>query len=727
MAAQTQLGIPTLDDSMELATSPFQNVEDLELDFDQMENQELHSDNMMNDTAEADAFIDDMMHGDEVVEVLEDENMVEDQQTGHDLRGNDFEMDENHQDAHHPAAPQDDDILYDDDEATETVEETFHQGDVQHPAEHDALLDVPSLEPEILTPQHETLGLSKETGLEDAPEPVFAASEDPAPTEFVYDGTGEEDTFAQGEEVSANASEGRASIPEGQVEPPQENQIAQVPESEADDQNRQEHSADEVPVKAVSETAACEPGDEALVEDSAVQEALHAIRLNWGGKEFPLFPSTDGDASQSFVADASLAYEPLSKLLGECHHVIQAELERAFQDELVLDVDALGLHICEDSKYAEQISIAHVVEVYLLLKRNESDEDIAPLPCRISSRTCLRSQFDYLLDAAKQSRTFSSIMNESDPNSPATETEDNGVLDTAEEPLAEDGSLHDTAPNDTDAPAPDDVAELYGDHGAAEAPSEAQGDGDVHEAGEDHTGGLQDSEVGEATATIDDIGAVPEDLPLQHDAVKPSLPDDRLEHQDVYAEEDLFEDLADDVEQAAGQDGEQQVITEAGSASSHTVEDDSKLHEEDFNTAEPYGEGLYDEDDQATLEATVSGAEDADSEQHPAEEDVIDIFDNLDDEAPEAQTGDVTETSPAGQPVTEIVDTDDTLTHTQDFDHDIQSVNNNHDGANPDSVTMPPITPQKAVPSKRKASDEEDDDLLDFDFDTPEPKRARAS
>ena len=73
---------------------------------------------------------------------------------------------------------------------------------------------------------------------------------------------------------------------------------------------------------------------------------LHTVKVNYQDNEICLFPPTDDDESEMFfLSDVSLAHQGLDKLLCACRDVLVGAIED--DDELVLDVASLGLHISE--------------------------------------------------------------------------------------------------------------------------------------------------------------------------------------------------------------------------------------------------------------------------------------------------------------------------------------------------------------------------------------------
>jgi hypothetical protein len=87
-------------------------------------------------------------------------------------------------------------------------------------------------------------------------------------------------------------------------------------------------------------------GDETREQHQTL--SLHTVKVNYQGNDICLFPPTERDDSEMFfLSDTTLAYQTLDKLLSACREVLAGSI--GDDDELVLDVASLGLHISEVS------------------------------------------------------------------------------------------------------------------------------------------------------------------------------------------------------------------------------------------------------------------------------------------------------------------------------------------------------------------------------------------
>ena len=74
--------------------------------------------------------------------------------------------------------------------------------------------------------------------------------------------------------------------------------------------------------------------------------SLHPVKVTYQDNEICLFPPGKDDSSEMFfLSDTSLAKQSLDKLLSSCRDILAGTI--GDDDELVLDVASLGLHISE--------------------------------------------------------------------------------------------------------------------------------------------------------------------------------------------------------------------------------------------------------------------------------------------------------------------------------------------------------------------------------------------
>jgi len=702
----------SLEDKMDLASSPFphlEDVEDLDFEFDQMDNRppDPTTDNMMDDATEpGDANEETAVQGD--VEFFEDETKGE--EGGDQYASNEFAMHEVAEDDQED----EEEILYEDEEDSTVIinkpddenekylqnpeqdtedlfetDETLDSGPVDdsahqetaagqdtgtHPGEKQAEDD---LKPQQDTDQ--TVVDENQTTRDDGDGPTV----DPTVTEYLEDP--DLDRPAQPTEADLQVEESYEDALD------EEGAISVFPEHDnADD------SAPPVSAETIPQGRAVEVQDNVRV----LREDLHSVRVVYQGIEYSLFPPTGDDSTSYFLEDSSLAIQPFDMLLKSCREVVGKPEELDHHDELVLDVPTMGLHICEDSKYASQIKLSDVVEVYLSLHRNENREEIQPLYCSLTTRVCLSTQFSWLRDQAKEGFTFSQI---------AAQHVDTPVEES----------------DDTDPALTQDFVE--------EQPKDSM----------ETTAGKQSEDSNDAGYSADGQG-------LQSDPRRPSddLPvtsgvfEEAAGADNAYTFEDpqLESGVVPPIEE--GQDAIFDPITAAEpepAHSSYDAEPDTVAPEPEADAEvseffqDAIDEPIEDEqedvqeraEDQSILREAVAEEQTGAQSLLAGEEDRDNTFDNRNDyDADEFLIKSDDES--AGEADAKL--DDDAATEAQNILP--PATNGNHangdrlpiDGT--DSSAVPPTTPSKKT-AKRKVSDEEDDFVLDLD--TPEPKRRRPS
>jgi len=422
-----------------------------------------------------------------------------------------------------------------------------------------------------------------------------------------------------------------------------------------------DHSPDVEPVERDEE-------QENASRQNSAPTMLHPVILRYQGQDMSLFPPLEEDDSTTyFLEDPSLAFETLDKLLAACHNLLGESL--GHDDEIVLEIPSLGLHICEESKYAVQLTLAQVIDTYMLLSQNEQLSLIKPLYCELSHRVCLASQLAYLVQSAREGKTYSAIVAEH-ADSPELENQ-------AEVEYGDTTTYHDAADALDDNDVADEVAAAIE---AQESNSEPPVDEEVG------ISGVSEMFTGETLFDADEFESadqapdVPDNDPAETSAI-PSVDEDVVESH-VSLEDD------------------------AVSRSSHTLDDDhtADIHIDPSAPQELEHDLLSDDGDHLALDDDLTEEGGADTE--PA-----------------------TTTATNGNHVHHEEISDDHMNQStveDEFNLD-EFLDANDDDA---TVEAPPAailaTPSKTSMGKRKTMDD-NDDFLELDLSTPEPKRTRAS
>jgi hypothetical protein len=714
------------EDNMELATSPFQRVEDLDIDFDDFEDQEIHEmpQDIVDDVLQEDEDLVEGMMEDEQID--QDNNMLaEDPDVNFDVEHQDSDMNQPEQAYDQDAGPslndqEDADLLFEEDEGADM--QPSHWGDAQL----DASSTVHANEQQLALEPTNKEGVSAEQENADA--------DGASLVDELNDITGEGvSSSADAAQTISDAAETGSGLAQDSAVAAQASESGDIPEAK-----------DEAQADAIEVSANDEVNEAHTVEDSAIQAALQAIRVEWTESLYPLFVS-EGETLPCFLYDTAVAYEPLDKLLADCRTAIQSEMGE--NDELILEVDALGLHVSEDSKYASQLTLAQIVEVYLYLNRNETHDDVLPLPCRLTSRVCLETQYKYLMrEATQHGRTFSSIVEENAPSPIEAEDDDASQVQADADDNLDDSTAAEINSNNQPVGTKLDSAPLISSEAATvDVTAQALGGEDpatvpasevvttvtetVIESTEEPASNevvlettvesvIQQDALNHEDDTFEEAEVATFDDAQEHGLLEETLdeyaPDDRRANDDI-EEVDAHgfdADALDDQAEPVLDDTEAVPSEPQASVTDHAVEDTTREHLEASLDEDLYG--VYD-DDNSSHTVEPEGPFD----QHNAtklskvaddtENNDLGLEHNADGIADYGETYDgVTEDVLAAD--FEASDPSDTATNGNGVGH----------------LAAPPITPSKISPSKRKI-EVDDDDLLDFGNETPEPKRRRPS
>ncbi|KIV95847.1 hypothetical protein PV10_03452 [Exophiala mesophila] len=667
----------SLDDKMDVASSPYRQSEDIDIELESVHDPSVIEDDMVDYNPES--FLDsgEARQDQADNEYLDDDDMLDDAPPSAS-EPLDYTMDA-------PTSPsqqkqdEDEDILYEDDDdnlitshdaAEESIglEHLEHEpaADVEHPQQEDLedLIDV--TEQDYLSPNTNQVEEATATV-----GPLTTALEDSSATVAT-------------------------SLPTGTNQPAQETLDTKLP---ADVQK----SVDDLDASVPDPTSLPEDPDSELNGEETVTLAqdpgdspqdLHPVTVVYLDDEMSLFPPTISDGSSLyFLSDTSLAFEPLDKLLAACREVLVGTLDH--HDELVLDIPGLGLHICEDSRYAAEITLNQVLEVYLSLCHNQALEPIHPLYCQLSSRVSLASQYEYLVASGAEGKSFAEIA--ADHVDSPFDDEVSAHQPGATTPV-QDGSdgEHTVAAEEETAVHKDDGLQQY-----AHDPEPSQST-------------AEDSQIGQVADKVQEVGAQsdavevngendqPQDGPLDETAaeldVQGASSDEHVqftesdEHQGTHADESEYHDTgepefdaeAEDVFDPDVDDGQDQNDATVGSVTEDGIYDD---------------EELFAEGEDETLVANVSSTLDP----HEAAQEVSATV-----------VPDGTEVTPAEADFTR---------HNTEPDVNPTTTDGLHAATN--TTASPPVTPSKNKLVKRKA--EEDDEFDFLDLSTPEPKRRRPS
>lgn len=760
------MDVPNPDDKMEVGTSPFPHVEDIDFDLDPVREQSM--DRSMADESEAvGKSVDDAgnsvnFYGNDD-DMIEDE-MLQDQYTG---EATDMSMETYIQ---HDSSAQDEEILYDYEatgslEMTNTQDEELEQLETESYEEPGMVSEETGDKTQELNSNDQNDGITKVdsttvatdnqvSGFDDeVTNPVvddfdnnvqdnvaaetkvldFAVEE--AAAEDAEKGTAQDATATTAESASTFATEELSesnAIHRGGASSQQE-------PSQSDRKSQEQQPVQIEP--AIAQDSAAESS--AYNQPSLIAEApgsLHPVTISYLGQDMSLFPPMVSDTSATFfLSDSTLAYEPFGKLLVACREILGDSLEH--DDELVLDIPALGLHICEDSKYSSQLNLSQVIDVFLSLSHNEKVDNPEPIYCNLSSRVCLASQYAYLSSSAQEGKTFTEITAEC-LDSPAADVSSYQELPTDNENQV----VHGTEVA-TNAGAPLETEAVRVDHGAAQDDPDTSSHTSPDEPREstDQTATTQEDESADLLESSETINGL---QPFQEQRNVANA-EASAESEHAHDDQAWLETTETDV-QAPDEDDQFDEVTvehENASNSSHTVENESPGRLNIENHEENELDNLEDDINQEDYQHGSTETDTYDFQDEVFHESG-DGENNVSFEAPEDDNvANFAEVEDAANLINEDLDeheyfdeNDETVVHDPapeepDEVDDLESIGENDQ---PEAVSEPafldvdqaglnaPVTPSKQNGSKRKVL-EEDEDLDFLDFSTPEPKRNRAS
>lgn len=151
------------------------------------------------------------------------------------------------------------------------------------------------------------------------------------------------------------------------------------------------------------------------VEGSHIQEEdppnrLHPVVLDYQGEEMFLFPPVDqiGEHAATFLLeDEQLAYSTIGNVLEACRGVVKESLRE--QEELVINIHDLDLHISESTIESASIRLSEIVDLYVRLQQNDGLENPPPLYMDLISSDRFSRRLDVLRNALIEGKGLSQL------------------------------------------------------------------------------------------------------------------------------------------------------------------------------------------------------------------------------------------------------------------------------------------------------------------------------
>lgn len=376
----SSLSIEVDEDNMEIGTSPYPHQEDVEIDFTDTHDPSAEDNSMLDDAGEEtdlmqadsnDIHQDDIMYEEEdLIDFDDDFDMNTAEQGSHTTETQDpVDILTNQPSAHIKASRSPSTDARQSSTPKSVSEETLANFETEP-----ELLDDENVEENTNKSQHEPLETLPRSDIDPA-----VAGDDAAITATDVQDFG---TAADGKETAY------------EVEP------------EASAITNDQTNNEQLEVSDAQELGTDEPQAAADIDTTS----LHTVMVEYDGQFFHMFPPSQGETVNPMLEDSGLAYKPIDDVLQRLHDSLGDYM--GHDDEVVLDIPSLGLHICEDSKYAKELTLAQVVDTYMLLSQNQQLSEIEPLYCQLSHRVCLKTQMNYLVSSAREGKTYATIVEE---------------------------------------------------------------------------------------------------------------------------------------------------------------------------------------------------------------------------------------------------------------------------------------------------------------------------
>ncbi|KAF4438297.1 hypothetical protein F53441_12824 [Fusarium austroafricanum] len=131
-----------------------------------------------------------------------------------------------------------------------------------------------------------------------------------------------------------------------------------------------------------------------------------AITVQYKGDEFPLFSTTNN----GFFADTSVLDEPLEKLLAGLRNELENEL--AEDDDLVLQVDELGLELAETTQgeLMTNVTFRQILEIFDLLVKNQDPDSSRTLYAYLFTKPNTEKRLESLIDSATAGKGLDEVI-----------------------------------------------------------------------------------------------------------------------------------------------------------------------------------------------------------------------------------------------------------------------------------------------------------------------------
>ncbi|EXK37654.1 hypothetical protein FOMG_08302 [Fusarium oxysporum f. sp. melonis 26406] len=230
-----------------------------------------------------------------------------------------------------------------------------------------------------------------------------AEAEDVKADEYNVENThasGDNDEIHDGED--ANSHEETTTLASGQNDETTE----AVEEAEDHDYDAGEHVADAYDEHATTDTDHVDHSATGEDSNGKTDEGFPAITVQYKGDEFPMFSTT----THGFFANTSVLDEPLEKLIAGLRSELENEI--AEDDDLVLQVDELGLELVETTQgeTMSNVTLRQILEIFDLLVKNQDPDGSRPLYAYLFTKPNAEKRFEYLVESATAGKGLDEVI-----------------------------------------------------------------------------------------------------------------------------------------------------------------------------------------------------------------------------------------------------------------------------------------------------------------------------
>ncbi|KAJ5774935.1 hypothetical protein N7457_009831 [Penicillium paradoxum] len=150
--------------------------------------------------------------------------------------------------------------------------------------------------------------------------------------------------------------------------------------------------------------------DDSVHQIPYMDQRLHPVKILYQNCEIALFPPLEGDSAETyFLQDEDVAYDNIGQLFKHLRQVLEETLGN---DVLVIDIDTLGIQMTEDSSHTSRVTLYQILDLYLRLCRNDGTNEPDALYLTLSSRRAFSDEILDLSAAAIAGKTLSELQAE---------------------------------------------------------------------------------------------------------------------------------------------------------------------------------------------------------------------------------------------------------------------------------------------------------------------------